>query len=249
LNEPFDLVLLSCKAYDLDGAMASFAGAVGPQTAILPMLNGMRHLDQLADRFGAEKCLGGLCQISAALDEEGRIQHFNDFHSLVFGELNGAETQRMKAIASALGHAGFDSQPCPAIRQEMWEKWIFIAALAGITCLMRAAIGDIVAAGAGDLALSLFDENGAIAGANGFVPRPASVERSKSILTARGSPIKASMLRDIEANKPTEGDHILGDLLRRGEATGVEPALLRIAYAHTRAYEAQRAREAEARGA
>jgi 2-dehydropantoate 2-reductase len=163
----------------------------------------------------------------------------------VFGELNGAETTRMEAIASALANAGFDSQPCPVIRQEMWEKWIFIAALGGITCLMRAAIGDIVAAGAADLALGLFDENIAIAGANGFQPRPASIERSKAILTARGSPIKASMLRDIEANKPTEGEHILGDLLRRAEATGAEPSLLRIAYLHTKAYEAKRVREAE----
>jgi 2-dehydropantoate 2-reductase len=245
LKDPFDLVLLSCKAYDLDSAMASFAAAVGPQTTILPMLNGMRHLDELGDRFGAEKCLGGLCQISAALDGEGRIQHFNDLHSLVFGELNGAETTRMESIASVLANAGFDSQPCPVIRQEMWEKWIFIAALGGITCLMRAAIGDIVAAGAADLALGLFDENIAIAGANGFQPRPASIERSKAILTARGSPIKASMLRDIEANKPTEGEHILGDLLRRAEATGAEPSLLRIAYLHTKAYEAKRVREAE----
>nr|WP_294539223.1 ketopantoate reductase family protein [uncultured Rhodoblastus sp.] len=249
LKEPFDLVLLSCKSYDLDSAMASFAAAVGPQTTILPILNGMGHLDRLGDRFGAEKCLGGLCQISAALDEEGRVRHLNDLHSLVFGELDDAETARMEAIASALANAGFDSQSSPVIRQEMWEKWIFSAALAGITCLMRAAVGDIVAAGAADLALGLFEENAAIAGANGFEPRTASVERSKTILTARGSPIKASMLRDIEANKPTECEHILGDLLRCGEATGSERSLLRIAYRHTKAYEAKRAREAGAQEA
>jgi 2-dehydropantoate 2-reductase len=245
LGDPFDLVLLSCKAYDLDGAIASFAAAVGPQTTIVPMLNGMRHLDVLGDRFGAERCLGGLCQISAALDDQGRILHLNDLHSLVFGELNGVESARMGAIASTLANAGFDQQPCPEIRQEMWEKWIFIAALAGITCLMRAAIGDIVAAGGADLALSLFDENAAIAGANGFQPRPASIKRSKTILTTQGSPIKASMLRDIEAHKPTEGEHILGDLLRRAEATGADRSLLRIAYLHTKAHETKRAREAE----
>ena len=171
LNEPFDLVLLSCKAYDLDDAIASIARAVGPGTTILPMLNGMRHLDVLAARFGAEKVLGGLCQISAALDGEGRIQHFNNLHSLVFGELDAGQSARMEAATAALGDAGFSSEPCPVIRQELWEKWVFIAAAAGITCLMRAAIGDIVAAGAGDLALSLFEENSRIAAANGFAPR------------------------------------------------------------------------------
>ncbi|MCW2272830.1 2-dehydropantoate 2-reductase [Rhodoblastus acidophilus] len=239
LKDPFDLILLSCKAYDLEDAMAAFAAGVGSKTAILPMLNGMSHLDALAARFGADTCLGGLCQISAGLDGEGRIQHFNDLHSLVFGELDGAPSARMAAIASALTNAGFEAQPCEKIRQEMWEKWIFIAALAGITCLMRAAVGDIVAAGGADLALALFDENAAIAAANGFAPRPASVERSKGILTAKGSPIKASMLRDIEANNPIEGEHIFGDLLRRAQGPS---SLLRIADLHARAYEAQRAR-------
>ncbi|MCW2284072.1 2-dehydropantoate 2-reductase [Rhodoblastus acidophilus] len=239
LNDAFDLVLLSCKAYDLDDAMDAFAAGVGPHTAILPMLNGMSHIDALAARFGANTCLGGLCQISAGLDGEGRIHHFNDLHALVFGELDGAATARMAAISAALGEAGFDAQPCEKIRQEMWEKWIFIAALAGITCVMRAAVGDIVAAGGGDLALALFDENAAIAAANGFSPRPQMVERFKAILTAQGSPIKASMLRDIEANHLIEGEHIFGDLLRR--APGEAP-LLRIAHLHSKAYEAQRAR-------
>jgi len=243
LKDPFDLVLLSCKAYDLHSAMASFAAAVGPDTMILPMLNGMSHLDALAARFGADKCLGGLCQISAGLDGEGRIQHFNDLHTLAYGELDNAETARMEAITLALTNAGFDAQPCPTIRQEMWEKWIFIAALAGVTCLMRASIGDVVVAGAADLAVGLFEENAAIAKANGFEPRPASIERSKAILIAAGSPIKASMLRDIEANKPIEGEHILGDLLRHAPAMSAERSLLRIAHAHAKAYEAQRARE------
>ena len=245
LKGPFDLILLSCKAYDLEGAMNSFAAAVGPVTAILPMLNGMRHLDVLAARFGAEKCLGGLCQISATLDGEGRILHLNDLHTLVFGELDGAKTARMEAITATLDGAGFDAQPSHVIRQEMWEKWIFIAALAGITSLMRATVGDIVAADAGGIALGLFEECALIAKAHGFAPRPEANERSRSILTTPGSPIMASMLRDIEAGKPIEGEQILGDLFRRGEAMDQERSLLRIAYAQARTYEARRTRLAK----
>jgi len=242
LADRFDLILLSCKAYDLDGAMTAFSAAVGPRTTILPLLNGMGHLDRLAAHFGADKLLGGFCQISATLDGEGRVTHLNDLHSLVFGELDGAEGARMDEIGAALTGAGFDARPSAAIRQEMWEKWIFIAALAGITCLMRAPVGDIVAAGASDLALALFDQCAGIAAANGFAPGPASAERSRAILTAHGSPIMASMLRDLEAGKPIEGQQIFGDLLRRAKERAPDASLLRIAHAQAMAYEARRAR-------
>jgi 2-dehydropantoate 2-reductase len=241
LAEPFDLVLLSCKAYDLDGAMASFAKAVGPRTAILPLLNGMRHLDGLADRFGRERVLGGLCVISATLDAEGGVVHLNDIHSLTFGELDGARSPRIETVASALLGAGFDARLSGEVRQDMWEKWVFIAAAAGITCLMRAAIGDIAAAGASDLAAALLSQCASIAAEEGFAPREQSLEQARRILTASGSPLKASMLRDIEGGMPVEGDHILGDLLRRAPEPG-DRSLLSIAYAHVKAYEAGRTR-------
>jgi 2-dehydropantoate 2-reductase len=241
LAEPFDLVLLSCKAYDLDGAMTSFAKAIGPRTVILPLLNGVRHLDVLADRFGAERVLGGLAVISATLGDDGGVVHLNDLHSLTFGEVDGSRSQSISAVASALTGAGFDAHLSDNIQQEMWEKWIFIAAAAGITCLMRAAVGDIVAAGASDLAISLLRECAAIATGRGFPPREPVLERSHAVLTAIGSPLTASMLRDIESGMPVEGDHILGDMLRRAADPG-GLSILRIAALHVKAYEARRKR-------
>jgi 2-dehydropantoate 2-reductase len=241
LAGPFDLVLLSCKAYDLSGAMASFARAVDEDTAILPLLNGMRHIDQLADRFGPKPLLGGQCVISATLDPDGAIVHLNELHALSFGELDGSRTRRIETVASALLGAGFDARLSGEIRQEMWEKWVFIAAAAGITCLMRAAVGDYVAAGASGLAAGLLKECAAIATAQGFPPREPALERARAALTAAGSPLKASMLRDIEGGKPVEGDQILGDLLRRA-AEPDDWSLLRIATLHVKAYEIQRTR-------
>jgi 2-dehydropantoate 2-reductase len=241
LAEPFDLILLSCKAYDLESAMTSFSKAVGRQTAILPLLNGMRHLDQLADRFGAERVLGGLAELSSTLDGNGAIVQLNDLQTLTFGELDGSRSPWIETIASALVGAGFDARLSEEIRQDMWEKWNFIAALAGITCLMRAAIGDIVAADASDLSMELLAECAAIARAQGFPPRPPSMERLRVVFTAAGLPMTASMLRDIEGGMPVEADHILGDLLRRA-AKPDDRSLLRIAYAHVKAYEARRMR-------
>ena len=239
LAEPFDLALLSCKAYDLDGAIASFAKGVGPATAILPLLNGMRHIDRLVERFGAKRVLGGQCAISATLNDDGAVVHLNDWHALSFGELDGSRLPRIETIASALLDAGFAARLSDEIQQEMWEKWVFIATAAGITCLMRSAVGDYVAAGAADLALRLLDECASIAAAQGFRLRAPALERARAAMTAVGSPIKASMLRDIEGGKPVEGDQILGDLLRRA-AKPDDRSLLRIATLHVRAYELAR---------
>jgi 2-dehydropantoate 2-reductase len=244
LSEPFDLVLLSCKAYDLAGAINAFAPAVGPDTAILPLLNGMRHLDLLEARFGAERVLGGQCLISAALDPEGRILHLNETHMLSFGERDGARSQRAEAIAAELSGARFEARLSQAILREMWEKWVFIATGAGVTCLMRASIGDIVAAGAVDLATALLDECAAIAARQGFAPSDAAMQRSRAIFTAPGSALTASMLRDIERGVPIEAEHVVGDLLRCGGQETETSSLLRTAYLHLKAYEARRVREA-----
>jgi 2-dehydropantoate 2-reductase len=241
LREPYDLILLSCKAYDLVSAADSFAPAIGQNTAILPLLNGMGHIDFLVGRFGGAAVLGGQCVISTTLDAEGRILHLNDVHALSFGERDGSSSKRAEAIAATLLGARFDSRLSNTILQDMWEKWILIAAMAGINCLLRATVGDIVAADATGLTTALLDECCAIAAAQGFAPRESIGQRSRAMLTAPGSALAASMLRDIEHGARIEGDHIIGDLVRRG-GTGEYP-VLRIADAHLRAYEARRTRE------
>jgi 2-dehydropantoate 2-reductase len=247
LAQPFDLVLLSCKAYDLKGAMASFAKAVGPTTTILPLLNGMRHIDELSERFGRERVIGGLCVISGTLGDDGAVVHLNDWHGLPFGELDGSRSQRIETIAAALLHAGFDARLSDEIRHEMWEKWVLIATTAGMTCLMRASIGDYVAAGGADLALGLLSECASIAGAHGFPLREPALERVRKMLTASDSSFKASMLRDIEGGRPVEGDQILGDLLRRAPRPD-DISLLHIAALHVKSYEqGRKGREAASR--
>jgi len=243
LRGPFDLILLSCKAYDISSAVNSFAPAVGANTAVLPLLNGMAHLDFLNARFGNSAVLGGQCLISTTLDAEGRIIHLNDTHFLSFGAQDGALSARAEAIASTLSGVRFESRLSETILQEMWEKWAFIATAAGITCLMRSTFGDIVAAGRADLSSGLYDECRTIATANGFAPSETAVQRSRGMITAPGSTIAASMLRDIERSSPIEADHVVGDLLQRGGGKPDGYPLLRIAYAHLKAYEARRKRE------
>jgi len=244
IRQPFDLILLSCKSYDLENAMAAIAPAVGRETAILPMLNGMAHMAILEQRFGSERVLGGTCFISATRDPDGTIRHLNERDGLYFGDRFAATSSRLEAIAAALGGAGFDARLRPNILQDMWEKWSYLAALAGTTCLMRGTIADVVAADA-TLPVRLYAECLAIADAEGYPPSPAFVDYQTRILTDANSTLHGSMLRDIEARGAIEAHQIVGDLLDRGRRHSLATPLLEIVYAHLQTYERRRAREAK----
>lgn len=245
IREPFDLILLGVKSYSLDGAMDQFAPAVGSGTAILPVLNGMGHIDRLTARFGARHVLGGMANISAGLDGDGRVTHFMPIHDLIFGEVAGGTTERIRALEALIGNAGFDARVSDAVMHNMWEKFAQLGLGAGITCLMRASIGDILAAPGGREAMfALYDECRAVATAAGFPPRPNMVELAHKLITTEGSPLKWSMLRDIERGSTTEGEHILGDMVARARKLGVATPILDLARTHVAAYEIGRARDA-----
>ena len=244
IEAPYDLVLVSCKAYDLESAMDGCAPAVGPETTILPVLNGLRHLDLLSERFGASRLLGGQCVISATLDERGHAVLLGPTATLTFGELNGASSKRTEAIATTMQDAGFAVRASNTILLEMWEKWFLLATLAGMTCLMRGAVGDIVAAGAADLTEALLEECRQIAASQDQMIRPDVLQRTRALLTEAGSTVTASMLRDLERGAQTEADHVLGDLLHRQTNLDIaSPTLLRMVYLHLKTYEARRARK------
>lgn len=241
LKDKFDVVLLSCKAFDLDDAITSFAPAVGPQTAIIPLLNGMRHLDVLDAKFGRDRVLGGQCAIAVTLNEQREIVQLAPMQSLGFGERDGTMSDRVKAIADVFASGNFGAQASGEVIQDMWEKWVFLATLAGTTSVMRAAVGHIIAAPGGrDFILGVRDEIAAIAKAAGHAPRDAFWTRTTGMLTAEGSPLTASMFRDIKAGAKVEADQIIGDLIARAEAAKQPVPKLRTIYTHLKAYENQR---------
>lgn len=247
LSTGYDLIFLSPKAHDLLAAMDDFAPAVGPETFILPVLNGMAHMDTLASRFGAQPVLGGLSNISATLTSEGTVRHLGNAHRLAFGEpgqgTDEPASQRLGAVAQTLSGANFDAELSPRIMHEMWIKWVSIATYAGITCLMRAAVGDFVKAGALPIAQALLAECAAVAAAEGYAPAPEDLQYASAMISRQGSLFTASMLRDLEAGAPVECRQILGDLLRRAEEHGLGTPVLTVAHAHVRSYEERRGRE------
>lgn len=233
----FDLILVSTKAYSLDAAIEDFAPAVGSETVILPLLNGMRHLDALDARFGEECVIGGSTQIVADMDAEGRVHSMTKLHDLNFGERDKTVSARIKATDAVLSGAGFEANLKPDILTVMWNKWTLLTAMAAITCMLRGSIGSVVAAPGGvETALAIDAECVAIATANGYAPAEAFHLVMTKRLTEAGSPLTASMYRDLQKGARVEADHILGDLLERGRRHGVEAPLVRAAYAQLSIY-------------
>jgi 2-dehydropantoate 2-reductase len=238
IDAPYDIIFLSVKAYALEAAMNDFAAAVGLETMIFPVLNGMRHIDILTKRFGEHAVIGGVCLVAAEIDHQGRIVQLADFQRLVYGERNGESTPRLKALDVTLQGAGFDARPSPEIMQAMWEKWVQLASLGAITCLMRGTIGEIVAApGGAELSIDVLNESVAVATACGQKPSEKVLSRHAAAMTAPGSSLTSSMYRDLRKGAPVEADHILGDFIERGSAHRVTTPLLKAAFVNLRVYQ------------
>jgi len=238
-GEAFDLILLSTKAYSLESAMEDFAPAVGDATVILPLLNGMRHMDALDKLFGAKHVVGGTTYIVADMDAEGCVHSMTGLHDVTFGERDRAVTARIRAIEATLGGAGFDVRLQADIVEAMWQKWVMLASAGAITCLLRGSIGAVVAAPGGvETVRAIIAECAAIATANGYAPALAALAEGTLRLTEKGSRLRTSMYRDMRKGARVEADQIVGDLLERGRARGVEAPLLRAAYAKLSVYSA-----------
>ena len=238
---PFDLVLLSCKAYGLPASIDAIAPAVEAGAAVLPILNGLLHYEALDARFGRDSVLGGLCFISAAKGEDGTVLHLGKPASITFGERAGDRSARVEAFAALCANAGLDHVASDDIAQEQWIKFSFLAALAAGTCLMRASIGTIVAAEGGTAFMAALHEECLAVSAAVGQPIPEQARAiARTGLTLAGSDVKASMLRDLEGGHRVEAAHIVGDLWHRARAAGIAAPHLHAAWVHLQAYEARR---------
>lgn len=243
-----DIVVLACKAYDLDAAIAAVAPAVGATSTVVPLLNGVAHIERLATAFGAQRVAGGSCNIPVMLTPEGEVVHLGGMHSIVFGALPGTAPDalpKLQALEALLRKTPVEVRLADDMMLALWEKFVGLATLAAMTCLMRGAVADILAA---DEGAALLDETytacNRIACAAGHAPREAAMAGFRAMFSDRSSPMTASMLRDLERGGPTEGAHIVGDMLARARAAGIDPGPLRAAWCHLQTAEHRRSREA-----
>jgi 2-dehydropantoate 2-reductase len=233
------VAIIACRAPALDDALKVIAPHIGRETRLLPILNGVAHLEMLQQRFPEAPVLGGLTHGALTLRDDGVVKHLTPFFSMVAGPTAQPADTIAEQFVDLLGKAGIDARLSSDILRDIWAKFVFLATLAGSTCLMRTSIGTILASDDGEgLILELLAETLAVARAEGFAPDAASMTQYKRSLTERGSTLTSSMLRDILAGRHTEADHILGDMLRRAQQHNLATPILRIAHAHLQCYEA-----------
>lgn len=241
LNTQFDVIMLSCKSYDLESAIEAIAPAVGEDSVILPLLNGVLHIDTLVARFGSERVLGGVAFISVMLAPNGEIKHLYKLHRLFAGSRTPQPPKWLQPLAQLLASSGIEFNLSDNIDQAMWDKIVFLSTLAGSTCTFRASIGDILSTVAGGTFVTdMLAECARIAAVSGYPVSESQLAAYRRQLTEHGSSLMASMLRDMERGGPTEADHILGDMVVRAQANAVDAPMLRLAYSHLQAYDFRR---------
>ena len=243
VGESFEVIILSCKAYGLTGALEAIAPYVSDGTVILPLLNGYAHVEQLEQRFPSAIVSGGTAGIAVTLTEDGTVLHISRNQVIAVGsrQRDSSSQGMLEALVSEMKRADIDATLSTNIDLALWEKWTFLATLAASTCLMRSSIGEILATDHGEtLIAGFFDECNSTASAEGYPPGPSPAQDYRSILFDRKSTAAASMLRDLETGKPTEADHILGDMIERATRHGIETPFLQTAYTHLQVYENQR---------
>lgn len=238
----FDLVILTCKAYDLESSVDAVAPAMQRSCAVLPLLNGIVHLDRLDARFGREQVLGGSCGIDVMLLPDGTIRHSGTLQRVVFGERDRTLSDRTRALAELLSRTPITYEHADDVLLRMWEKLMMLSVLAATTCLFRGNVQEIMSAPGGrEAAERALAANVEILTREGFPPTAEALRLAQSRLTDPNGFWSASMMRDMEGGRPVEADHVIGFMLDRARAHGVDDLILSLAFTHLKTYERRRA--------
>ncbi|WP_262264477.1 ketopantoate reductase family protein [Pantoea dispersa] len=236
LTGDYDLIILTVKSFALEQAMEDIAPAVGAQTLIMPILNGMRHIDTLRARFG-DKVIGGLCKIHATLGEHGEVMQLSPLHVLYYGALDGNNDARLARVDAALRDAQFDSVFADNIISELWEKWLLLSTLGAVCCVARGNTQHILRSDGGEALLQgIFAEVLAVITADGYQQRPAVTAKIYETLDNPDAAMTSSMYRDLIQGYDIEADQIIGDLLVRGARHAVATPLLNAVYVNLQVY-------------
>jgi 2-dehydropantoate 2-reductase len=243
LKGDWDVVLLTSKAYDLESAIEAIKPAVGANTAVLPLLNGIAHIGRLNSEFGSDRVLGGLAKIVATVDSDGVIQHLNDWRYIKFGEQNGEMSERVLRLQAAFPKNSVIATALPNVLADMWEKIVHLSTVATVTTLMRASVGEIASVEGGTETLNkVLLISSEIAAREGFPMKKEFLEEFHALFQDKTSPYVPSILRDIEKHSAIEGDHIIGYMLDRARAHDLDSTIHQLAFINLQAYDVRRSK-------
>ena len=241
LKSHYDLIIVTVKSFALDQVMDDIAPAVGPATLIMPILNGMRHIATLQQRFGEDKVIGGLCKINATLGDQGEVIQMTPLHQLLYGALDGNNDARLQRVDAALRDCRVDTLFSDNIMDELWEKWLLLSTLGAVCCLARGNTQQILTSRGGEALLQgVFTEILSVITAEGYQPRPAVTARIFELLNNPATPMTSSMYRDLTQGSDIEADQVIGDLLLRAKRNGLTTPLLNAVDVNLQVYLQQR---------
>ncbi|EFM19369.1 MULTISPECIES: ketopantoate reductase family protein [unclassified Pantoea] len=241
LKSHYDLIIVTVKSFALEQVMDDIAPAVGPETLIMPILNGMRHIATLQQRFGEDKVIGGLCKINATLGDKGEVIQMTPLHQLLYGALDGKNDARLQRVDAALRDCQVDTLFSDNIMDELWEKWLLLSTLGAVCCLARGNTQQILTSRGGEALLQgIFTEILSVISAEGYQPRPAVTARIFELLNNPATPMTSSMYRDLTQGFDIEADQVIGDLLLRAKRNGLATPLLNAVDVNLQVYLQQR---------
>ena len=237
LKPIYDVILLTCKSYDLDQVINDLA-VIKNKGLIIPLLNGKTHIERLEKTFNKKDIYGGVAYISSNIDKGGIINHVGQNMKITFGSRFGINSNLSKEFYKRCKKSKFKIALSNNINQEIWEKWIFIATLAGATTLFKTSLDKINVSKEGKkFILDLFHECSEISKLNGFEIREEVKKNHEAYFVNPNSKVKASMLIDMEKKSFTEHHHIFKELIHLGEKNNFESVILKTIYLNMLVYE------------
>jgi 2-dehydropantoate 2-reductase len=217
-----DIVLFCVKLWDVDAAAEQIKPLLGHDTMVVPFQNGVSVCDRLAELLGAGHVVGGVAKISATIESPGVIRHNGPLARLIFGERDGTKSWRMEAMAAACTGAGIAHQVADDIGRDIWEKFVFLAPLAGACCFARAQLGEVMDDPRHRARLAaMMAEAAAVGRAKGIALDGDLAERTLSQTLDLGAKVKPSMLVDLENGRRLELEWLNGEIVRLGQELGV----------------------------
>lgn len=240
-EEKFDLILITTKSYQLNGAIDDIRPHLKKDGMVLPLLNGVSHVDELIEAFGEDAVIGGLCFIETTLDANGTVVQPSPMNQLVYGEKTGEKTPRIEWLESTFKGTKADFVLSENINQDMWHKYAFITAMSGVTSLMESPIGPITELESGKrIILALLNE---ISSVMKKIEAPITndiAEIQFNRICELKSGMKSSMQRDMEKSLPTEAEHLQGFLIKKAREHRLSVPILDTIYTKLALYEKQR---------
>jgi len=229
-----DLVLFCVKSYDTESAAEALRPVLGPETAVLTLQNGVVNEETLARVLGHDRVLGGLVYGFAVIEAPGVVRHTQGGR-MVFGELDGAVRPRTTRVLAAGRRAGFPIEIAADIRRALWEKYLAICALSGMTALTRRPIGEIRACPESRaMYRAILAELAAIAKAEGVTLADEAVEQGMAGADRLDADSFASLYHDLTRGRRIELEALQGHAVRLGARHGIPTPALSAVYAALR---------------